>query len=322
MRITVLSRSASIASTRRLIEAGRQRGHKVRVLNPLRVEMHLDRQTADLYYQRAKLSPCDVVIPRIAQSITQYGLAVVNQFAMRGVPLMNDTQAIAQARNQMRLLQVLATNGIDIPATVMAREAKGLRELVGLVGGVPVLVKLLQGAERHGVMICETLQSLEATLEAVLGLGQNLVVQQYVKRKGHDLRIFVVGGQALAAVRRRARVGRMSKTLLRGARLERFEPNEAQIRAAVQTCGILGLEVAAVDLLDVKGGPKVFEVNSSPAIAEMEDAAEVDLATPIIVRAEALTREHDRPRAAPTLKAGLPAGVEGSIGSPVRGARR
>jgi ribosomal protein S6--L-glutamate ligase len=287
MKITILSRSASIPSTRRLVEAGRARGHQMRVLNPGRVEMHLDGGRGNLYYKRKKLPGCDVVIPRIAQSINSYGLAVVNQFHIRGVPLMNTAQAIAQSRNKMRSLQLLSANGIGIPATVMARDAADLKAMVGLVGGVPVLVKL-QGQEKNGVMVCESLQSLEAALEAVLGLGHNLVIQQYVKHKGQDVRVLVVGGRAVAAVRRRPRVGRLSHTLIKGARLEGTELTEAWREVAERTARLVGLEVAAVDLLDVKGRPKVFEVNSSPALPDMEAATGMDLATPIIERAEAL----------------------------------
>jgi ribosomal protein S6--L-glutamate ligase len=295
MKITILSRSAAIASTKRLVDAGRARGHKVRVLNPVKVEMLLDGRSANLYYQRKKLAPTDVVIPRIAQSISVYGLAVVNQYAMRGVPILNAAQAIAQARNKMRALQLLSANGIDIPATVMARDASDLKEMVSLVGGVPVLVKLLQGQDRHGVMVCETLQSLEAALEAILGLGHNIIVQQYVKKTGQDVRVLVVGGKAIAAVRRRARVGRLSRTLIRGARLEKTELTEPMRRAAIQTAKLVGLEVAAVDMLDVKGSLKVFEVNSSPALTEMEAATGMDLASPIIQRAEELVRRLRKP---------------------------
>jgi ribosomal protein S6--L-glutamate ligase len=151
-------------------------------------------------------------------------------------------------------------------------------------------VKLLQGQEKHGVMVCESLQSLEAALEAILGLGHNLVLQEYVKNTGQDVRVFVVGGRAVAAVRRRPRVGRLSHTLNKGARLEALELTEPQRATAERTARLMGLEVAAVDLLDVKDHPKVFEVNSSPALPEMEAATGMDLATCIIERAEALAQ--------------------------------
>jgi ribosomal protein S6--L-glutamate ligase len=320
MKITILSRSASIPSTRRLAEAGRARGHQVRVLNPGRVEIHLDGGQPSLYYKRKVLALGDLVIPRIAQSINSYGLAVVNQFGMCGVPLMNTAQAIAQSRNKMRSLQLLSANGIDIPATVMAREAADLKEMVGLVGGVPVLVKLLQGQEKHGVMVCESLQSLEAALEAVLGLGHNLVVQQYVKSTGQDVRVLVVGGRAVAAVWRRPKVGRLSRTLIKGARLEGAELTEAWRGVAERTARLVGLEVAAVDLLDVKGQPKVFEVNSSPALTEMEAASGMDLATPIIERAEALVAGAPRVDQQEWIR--FPPGSPRGVSSPPKGAGR
>lgn len=292
MKITLLSRSASIPSTRRLVEEARARGHSARVLNPTRVEMHLDGRSANLFYQRKKLAETDVVIPRIAQSINNYGLAVVNQFRMRGVPILNSAEAIAQSRNKMRSLQLLSANGIDIPATVMARNASDLREMVDLVGGVPVLVKLLQGQEKHGVMICESAQSLEATLEAMLSLGLNLIMQQYVRKTGSDVRVMVVGGECVCAVERRVQPGRLSLTLQRGARLRAIEPTPGQREAAMTAARLVGLEVAAVDLLDVKGRPKVFEVNSSPALADLEEATGCNIADKVIARAEELHREH------------------------------
>jgi ribosomal protein S6--L-glutamate ligase len=294
LKITILSRSNQIASTRRLVEAARAKGHVVRVLNPVQVEMHLDGRSATLFYQRKKLSAPDVVIPRIAQSISHYGLAVVNQFGIRGIPVMNSAQAIAQARNKMRSLQLLSANGVDIPATVMARDATDLKEMVKLVGGVPVLVKLIQGQERTGVMVCESVQSLAAALEAILGLGHNIIMQQYVHRSTQDIRVLVVGDQAIAAVKRKARVGRLSKTLIRGARLEPIDLTETQRSTAIRAANLMGLEVAAVDLLDVRGAPKVFEVNASPALVEMEEATGKDLASEIIARAEWLVEKEGR----------------------------
>ena len=313
MKMVILSRSPTIPSTRRLLEAAQARGHRVQVLDPSRVEMHLDGRSASLYYERKKLPPCDVVLPRIAQSVSPYGLAVVNQFSIQKIPIVNRAEAIAQARNKMRSLQLLSANGVDIPATVMARDAADLKQMVNLVGGVPVLVKLLPSLGKRGVMVCESLQSLEAALEAILGLGHNLIVQQYVRGTGQDIRVLVVGEEAIVAVRRRPRVGRMSHTLNRGARLEPIELTPAQRRAAVASVRLMELDVAGVDILDVRGHPKVFEVNASPALCQMEAATGVDLAIPIIRRAEDLVTRSPKPANKESGRSTRPP-VEGTIG--------
>jgi ribosomal protein S6--L-glutamate ligase len=221
VHLTILSRSPAIYTTRRLMEAARARGHRVRVLDPVQVEMGLGGMRPALFHRRRPFPRSDAVIPRIALSISQYGLAVVNQLELLGVPVLNRAQGISASRNKMRCLQLLAGRGIGVPLTVMASDASGLKDMVKHVGGLPVLVKLLSQSERTGLMICETLQSLEAALEAILGLGQNIVVQQYVRRtRGRDLRVFVVGGQVVASLRRRPRVGRFARTLAHGALVE------------------------------------------------------------------------------------------------------
>ncbi len=291
MKLVVLSRSRSIPSTKRLVEVARARGHQVKVLNPLDVELYLNGKQVELLHHRKRLGHVDVVIPRIAASIATYGLPVVDQFEARGARVLNSARAIGQSRNPARCLQALAANGLAIPATVMARDAKELLAMVGLVGGMPVLVKLLQGAERRGLMICESEQSLEAALEAVLGLGHNIVMQEYVKRAGRDVRVFVVGGKAVASVARVPKPGRLSRTLSRFARLEPLTPTDEVRQAAELAATVCGLEVCAVDLLELKKKPpKVFEVNASPSLPEMELATGVDLALAIIIRAEEVAR--------------------------------
>jgi ribosomal protein S6--L-glutamate ligase len=287
VHLTVLSRSPAIYTTRRIVEAARARGNRVRVLDPVQVEMKLGVDGPALFYRRGAFPRTDAVIPRIAPSITPYGLAVVNQLQLRGVLVLNGAAAIATSRDKMRCLQILAGGGVGVPDTVMASEASGLRELVKHVGGVPVLVKLLSTSERGGVMICETLESLEAALEAILGLGQDIVVQQYVKgTRGRDLRAIVVGGRIVAALRRRPRVGRFARTLARGARFDAAALTARQAGAALAAARVVGLDVCAVDLLDVRGRPLVFEVNSSPGIREAEEACGVDVAAAIVARAE------------------------------------
>ncbi len=289
MKIVVLSRSRNVASTRRLVEAGLARGHRLRVLNPVNVALRLTGTRASVLYRHKRVPVPDVVIPRIASSIASVGLPVVDQFAMRGAVVMNSARAIGQSRNPARCLQRLSAAGLDIPATLVARSPGDLKAMVGLVGGVPVLVKLLDGPARRGMMVCESEQSLEAALEAVIGLGHNIVLQEYVKKAGQDVRVAVVGGRALAAVTRVPRSGRLSRTLTRIARLQKTELEPSFRAAAERAARLCELEVCAVDMLVPKsGGPKVFEVIASPALPELEEATGVDLATAIIARAEEL----------------------------------
>ncbi|HET9552655.1 MAG TPA: RimK family alpha-L-glutamate ligase [Anaeromyxobacteraceae bacterium] len=288
MRITVLSRSPKIHTTRRLVEAARALGHEARVVDPVEVEMGLGGDAPTVFWRRRRFPPTDVVVPRIGLSVHQYGLSVVKQLELLGLPVLNGAAAIAASRNKMRSLQLLAAAGVPVPRTVMASDASGLREMVRLVGGVPVLVKTLTADEKSGVMVCESLQSLEAVLEAILGLGQNIVVQQYLKGTGgRDLRVLVVGGEVVAALSRQPR-GRLGRTLKRGARFERFELPPGHAAVAVEAARVLGLEVCAVDMLDVKGEPRVFEVNGTPSIREAEAACGVDVASRIVQCAVAL----------------------------------
>ncbi len=295
MRLTILSRSASIHTTRRLVEAARARGVAVRVVDPLEVEMGLGDEPA-IYWRRRRFPSTDVVIPRIGLSIHQYGLSVVSQLELMGVPVLNGAYGIAASRNKMRSLQLLAAGGVRVPRTVMASDPSGLKEMVRVVGGVPVLVKLLSTNEKSGVMLCESLESLEAALEAILGLGQNIVVQQYVRgAKGRDLRALVVGGEVVAALRRNPPAGRFSRNLRRGAQFERAELPAAYARVAADAARVLRLDVCAVDMLDVKGRPLVLEVNSSPSIREAEVVCGVDLAARIVDRAIAIAEARPAP---------------------------
>ena len=291
MHLTILSRKAAIYTTRRLAQAARLRGWKVRVLDPLQVEMHLGPRAPSAFYQRRKLGRTDVVLPRIAPSIQAYGLAVVNHFTMMGVPTLNDANGIAASRNKMRMLQLLSAAGVPVPTTVMASSASDLKAMVELVGGMPVLVKLLTPSERPGLMVCESLQSMEAALEALLSMGHNLLVQRYVRRKRErDLRALVVGEEAVAWVERRPRPGRLLHTLARGAQLSAVRVPAALHQMAVEAARVIGLDIAAVDLLEADTGPMVFDVNSSPGLQGLETATGRDLALPIIGRAEELAR--------------------------------
>jgi ribosomal protein S6--L-glutamate ligase len=282
MKLTILSRGSKVPSTARLAAEARALGHKVKVINPVHVELLLEHDARGIFHGKKKLAVPDVVIPRLAGSIAAYGLAVVDQLSMGGAAVMNDARAIARSRNPMRCLQVLSANGIEIPPTRMVHDVRELDRLVKSVGGLPLLVKILRGNERHGTIMSESLKSLKAALEAVLGLGQDLVLQKYVKGARH-LRIWVIGGKAVAAIDRTRRNKEVA------ARLE-LELGPARI--AERAAAALALEICTVDLLD----QAAFEVNATPAFPEAEKIAKVNLAQAVVRRAEALYEraEHDR----------------------------
>jgi ribosomal protein S6--L-glutamate ligase len=286
MHLTILSRSTAIHSTQRLVQAAKHRGHSVRVVNPAQVEMRIGAGEVALTVAGKEMGPTDAVIPRFGFSQTTFGLAVLKQFALRKVATLNSVDAIAISRNTFRCLQRLVADGIDVPATVMGRDPKHLKAMVELVGGMPVLIKLIQADARTGVMVCESVQSMEATLEAVVGLGQDVIVQKYVRgARGRDVRVVVVGGEVVAAVRRRAEPGRLHRTLRGGARFGKVDLPVSHARAAVAAARVVGLEVAAVDITDVNDEPKVYEVNSSPGIREIEQVTGLDVAGAMVARA-------------------------------------
>lgn len=295
MKLVVLSRSRRIPSTARLCEAAERRGHKIRVVNPAGVALLLGGPRPRVQYRSKLVSVPDVIVPRLSESTASHGMSVVDQFALRGAVTLNSARAIGQARNTARCLQALSSNGIEVPRTVLSQDPAQLKHLAARVGGVPVLVKLIDGRERHGVMVCESPQSLEAALEAVLGFGHHLVMQEYVRKAGRDLRVLVVGGAAVASVSRRPRPGRLSRSLRKNAKLEAVELSAETKGVAEAAARVCGLELCAVDLLETKDGrSKVYEVIASPALPELEEATSRDLATLVITHAETLLERHRR----------------------------
>ncbi len=290
MKLIILSKGSKVPSTRRLLDAARARGHTAKVINPSHVELELSAKKSRLTHHGKVIHVPEVVIPRIAPSVAGWGLALTEQFALAGAQVMNSARAIGQSRNPLRCLQLLSSHHIDIPATVLARAASDLKEMVSRVGGMPVLVKLLKSNEHGAVMVCETLASLESSLEAVLGLKENLLLQEYVRKRSGDVRAFVVGGRALAAARRHAKKGKLTVGLQRGARLEPAELTPQLREAAERAAQVCELEICAVDMLETPSRVKVFEVNASPALPAMEEVCQVDLAQAIIARAEQLTK--------------------------------
>jgi ribosomal protein S6--L-glutamate ligase len=293
MRFLVLSRNASLYSTSRLVLAARGRGHDVSVIDPLEFQIVVSRGRPSLLVGGAAVQRYDIVIPRIGASITNYGLAVVRQFDLMGVPVLNGAVSIARSRDKLRALQLLTRRNIDVPTTVCARSPAGVEAALGLVGGCPAIVKLQQGTQGIGTMIAETPQAVHSLLETFWAMGQDIVLQEYVREsKGRDVRVIVVGGKVVASMRRVAKPGEFRSNLHRGGKGDRFALPKAYRSVATRAAKAMGLEVAGVDMLEGKTGPKILEINSSPGLEGIEKASGVDVAGAVIQHAERYAAEH------------------------------
>jgi ribosomal protein S6--L-glutamate ligase len=288
--VVLLSRKRSLYSTRRMVEEIKRRGHRPLVLDTLRCTMVLAPGQPRMLYRGVDIKGVDVVIPRIGASITGYGLAVVKHFEMMGVPVLNDSLAIAQSRDKLRALQVLCRGGLDVPRTVMAHDRSNVRKLVEEVGGLPIIIKLLKGTQGVGVMIAHTLQEVQTIVNTFWDLGQEVVLQEFVvESKGRDVRALVVGNQVVGAMRRRAKKGEFRSNIHRGGEGTPVELTPAYIEVAVKAAHLLGLEIAGVDMLEGHAGPRLMELNSSPGFEGLERATKQDIAGAMIDHALAFS---------------------------------
>jgi len=303
MLLAILSRRRSLYSTRRLIDAAGDRGHEALVLDPLQCSLVLRPGAVEVFYRGldGRLPSVDVVLPRIGASITEHGLAVVNQFDMMGVPIVNNSQPIARSRDKLRSLQLLARAGVDIPRTVMARHPSQIHKALEIVGGPPAILKLVRGTQGIGVILAETEQIAEQVVETLWSLGMTVLVQEFVEEsEGRDIRVIVVGSKVVAAMRRQARLGEFRSNVHRGGTGTAVDLPPDHVRAALQATRAMHLHVAGVDLLESRGGAKVLEVNSSPGFEGIEQATGIDVAGAVVefAVAHARRRPRQRPRAA------------------------
>ena len=283
MKIAILSRGSKLYSTRRLVEAGRERGHEVRVVDTLRCYMNMATANPAINYRGEPLEGFDAVIPRIGASITFYGTAVVRQFEMMGVYAVNESVAIARSRDKLRSMQLLARRDIGLPVTGFAHTADDIPDLINMVGGAPLVVKLLEGTQGVGVVLCETRKAAESVIEAFFGIDVNIMVQEYIAEAGGaDVRCFVIGDRVVAAMRRQAQPGEFRSNLHRGGSAESARISPAERRTAVGAARAMGLNVAGVDLIRSNHGPLVLEVNSSPGLEGIEQSTDVDVGGLII----------------------------------------
>ena len=283
MKLAILSRNTKLYSTRRLAEAARDRGHTVRVLDPLRCYMRISCDGFSMHHQGKSLTGYQAVIPRIGASVTRYGTAVLRQFELMGSYTPNPSDAILRARDKLRCHQLLAAQGLGLPVTVFGDNPDDTADLLSLLGPPPHVIKLNEGTQGAGVMMTEKPSASRSVVEALRGLYANFLVQEFVaEARGADLRCFVVGGKVVAAMRRQAPKGDFRSNLHRGGTARAGLASAAEQDTAVRAARLLGLGVAGVDLIRSKRGPLILEVNASPGLEGIESATGVDIAGAVV----------------------------------------
>ena len=283
MKIALLARNPKLYSHKRLVEAAETRGHEIQVIDTLKVVMNVATHKPVMTYLGEPLTGFDAVIPRIGASITFFGTAVLRQFEVMGVYPLNESVAISRSRDKLRSLQLLARKGVGLPVTAFAHMSAKPEEIIEMVGGAPVVIKLLEGTQGIGVVLGETETAAESMIQAFGGLKANILVQEFIKEAGGtDVRCLVIGDKVVAAMKRTGKEGDFRSNLHRGgsAKMVKITPEERS--TAVRSAKIMGLNVAGVDLLRANHGPVVMEVNSSPGLEGVETASGIDVAGKII----------------------------------------
>ncbi|CDT23807.1 MULTISPECIES: 30S ribosomal protein S6--L-glutamate ligase [Sphingobacterium] len=287
MKIAVLSTVKSLYSTRRLVEAAEKRGHECVVIDHSKCYVGIQQGKPSIHYKGQDISDIDAIIPRIGASVTFYGSAIVRQFEVMGVISANPSQAITRSRDKLRCMQILSGAGIGLPITGFARTTSDVDDLISMVGGAPLVIKLLEGTQGIGVVLAETKKAASSVIEAFYGLGNNILIQEYIKEaKGTDIRAFVVGGKVVGAMKRTAKEGEFRSNIHRGGTAEIIRLTKSERETAIAAAASMGLTVCGVDMMPSDRGPLVLEVNSSPGLEGIEKATKKDIAGEIIIYLE------------------------------------
>lgn len=295
MKIAVLSQKKNLYSTRRLAEAARQRGHDVKLIDPLRCYMNITSHQPMIYYRGKLLVGIDAVIPRIGASILFYGTALVRQFETMGIFTLNRSTAISCARDKLRSMQLLSCKGIGLPVTGFAHAPDDIKGVIKMVGGAPLVIKLLEGTQGIGVVLAETNKAAESVIDAFWGLQSNILIQEFINEaRGSDIRCFLIGGKVVAAIQRQAREGEFRANLHRGGKAVAVKLTSEERAMATRAAKAIGLDVAGVDILRSDRGPLVIEVNSSPGLEGIETTSGKDIATEMIKYIEENVHTHSR----------------------------
>ena len=283
MKIVILSQNPKLYSTKRLVEAGEKKGHEMVVIDHSQCNLVIEKKKPSIIYKGKEITNVDGVIPRIGASITLYGTAVVRQFEMMKVFTATESQALVRSRDKLRSLQILSRAGLGLPKTIFSNYSKDVTQIVERAGGAPLVIKLLEGTQGLGVVLADNQNSAESILEAFNGLQARVIVQEFIKEaKGADLRVFIVDGVVVGAMKRQGKEGEFRSNLHRGGSANIIELSEEEENAALKAARAMGLGIAGVDMLQSERGPLILEVNSSPGLEGIEGATGKDIANHII----------------------------------------
>lgn len=283
MNILILSRKRTLYSTRRMIEECKKKRHEPTVLDPLKCVIAISENKPQVLLKGKPIVDVDAIIPRVGAYGTTYALCVIKQFDMMGVPLANNSVPIERAKNKLSALQMLAQNGVAVPDTILSRYPHDLDKMMKLVGGTPVILKLLKGTQGTGVIYCESTKSVESVLDTIWSLGEDIILQRYIAESGGaDIRILVIGGEAKASMRRTPKHGEFRSNIHKGGAGEKIKIPPSYAEIAERCASIIGLDIAGVDLIESNNGPLVMEVNASPGFEGLEEATKMNIAGMII----------------------------------------
>ncbi|MEX2569203.1 MAG: 30S ribosomal protein S6--L-glutamate ligase [Cyclobacteriaceae bacterium] len=289
MRIAILSRNQNLYSTKRLIQAVKEAGHEAMVVDHTVCDLIIEQNNPYIIYKGEKLLDIDAIIPRIGASVTFYGTAVVRQFELMGVFSAVESQAIVRSRDKLRSLQILSRESLGMPKTAFTNFSKGgEKQLIEMIGGAPLIIKLLEGTQGLGVVLAETKKAGQSVIEAFHGLKARIIVQEFIKEaKGADIRAFIVNNKVVGAMKRQGAEGEFRSNLHRGGKAEVINLSRKEKTAALNAAKALGLSIAGVDMLQSERGPLILEVNSSPGLEGIEKATGINIAGTIISFIEA-----------------------------------
>ncbi|AEE19692.1 30S ribosomal protein S6--L-glutamate ligase [Dokdonia sp. 4H-3-7-5] len=283
MRIVVLSQNPNLYSTKRLIEAGEKKGHEMIIIDHTKCNLVIEKKNPTIVYKGKEIKDIDGVIPRIGASVTFFGTAVVRQFEMMKVFSATESQALVRSRDKLRSLQILSRAGLGLPKTVFTNYSKDVGQVVDGVGGAPLVIKLLEGTQGLGVVLADNKNSAESILEAFNGLQARVIAQEFIKEAGGaDIRVFIVDGVVVGAMKRQGKEGEFRSNLHRGGSANVIELTDEEENAALKAAKAMGLGIAGVDLLQSARGPLILEVNSSPGLEGIETATGKNIANYII----------------------------------------